>query len=63
MEGVDARANAELIVRAVNSYAESRPLIAECAALLEFCLQNEDLSDSVAREAKLLCLKARRMVG
>jgi hypothetical protein len=61
--GVDAKANAEFIVNAVNHFETNRPLIAALVNALELCLQSESLSWEVEQEADIICKKAKRVMG
>ena len=58
-DGIDARANAEFIVRAVNSYEKTRPLIAALVGALELCLASKGLTWEAEQEAEAELVLAR----
>jgi len=62
VEGLDAHANAELIIRAVNAYERTQPIIAELVLALEMCLMSETLSPEAAHEAELALGRARKLL-
>ncbi len=63
VEGADAQANAERIVRAVNAYETTQPLITELAAALELCLACEGLSPAARQEAEFAIRRAKKLTG
>jgi len=62
VEGVSARANAELIARAVNEFGKYKPLIASLVAMLERCQASDKLSN-LALEIEGMCGRARRIIA
>jgi len=58
-EGMSARANAEVIVRAVNEHEKCRPLLSELADFMEKYLGL--LPEESRREGEFLCRKARKV--
>ena len=63
LEGVDARANAELIVRAVNEFEKCQILIVAAVKMLERCLDAALLPIEVRQDAFTVCQNAKRIIG
>ncbi len=63
IDGVSARANAELIIRAVNEYQKLQPVMVELVAALEQCLAADGLNWETEQEADIVCRKAKRVLG
>jgi hypothetical protein len=61
--GINPRANAELIVNAVNAYRSYQPLIEELVNALEIYAAGVALSDAATQSTQTLCRKARRVMG
>ena len=61
--GVNARANAELIVRSVNGFEQCRPLLAELSSTLELCLESGSLNWEAEQEAEIVLAKAKRILA
>ncbi len=61
-EFVDAHANAELIVSAVNDYEKHQKLIADLTNALELCLNSKGLSWEAEQETGVVLARAHRVV-
>ncbi len=61
-QNIDAKANASLIVRAVNDYEKHQSLIAELISALELCLASDTLSWEAEQEAEIVVARAKQIV-
>lgn len=57
--GIDARANAELIVRAVNNHDRYWPIINDLVSALELCLQCQGITWEAEQEASVVLRKIK----
>src|SRR5262249_7609178 len=61
--GVNARANAELVVQAVNERGRYYPMINELIAALELCLENDSLTWEAEQEADIVLRRAKKIIA